>query len=64
MQVGDMIYDSHFKEHGLVVDVTPVAPTSVFHGKGDWCSILYQDGQTVRNIRSWEESIEVISASR
>ena len=59
MQVGDMIYDSHFEEHGLVVDVTPCAI-----GKGDWCSILYQDGQTVHNIRSWEETIEVISESR
>jgi hypothetical protein len=56
MQVGDLIYDSHFEEHGIVVATQPCAV-----GQGDWCAILYQDGQTVENIRSWEETIEVVN---
>lgn len=59
MQLGDLIYDSHFKEHGIVVDSEPMP-----YEDGDWCSILYGDGQKVEGIRSWEETIEVISESR
>ncbi len=55
MKVGDLIYDSHFDEHGLVVAVTEC---------GDWCSILYEDGELVGGLRQWEETIEVISESR
>lgn len=58
MKVGDLIYDSHFEEHGIVVASSPMVDET-----GDWCSILYEDGQMVENIRSWEETIEVVSAS-
>jgi hypothetical protein len=58
MKVGDLIYDSHFKERGLVVAVLSTT------GNDGWCKILYEDGQIVGNIRSWEETIEVISESR
>ncbi len=59
MKQGDLIYDSHFEEHGIVVDTKPVP-----YQCGLWCTILYEDGQTVVGIRSWEETIEVISESR
>ena len=55
MKVGDLIFDSHFDEHGLVVAVTEC---------GDWCSIIYEDGQLVGGISCGETTIEVISESR
>lgn len=55
MQVGDLIYDSHFEEHGIVVNAEPMATEN-----GEWCSILYEDGQLVESIRSWEETIVVL----
>lgn len=59
MKVGDLIYDSHFKEHGIVVEAEPMATEN-----GEWCSILYEDGEFVEGIRSWEETVEVISENR
>ena len=55
MKLGDLIYDSHFGEHGVVVDVEPCEV-----GQGEWCTILYEDGQIGEAIRSWEQTIEVI----
>jgi hypothetical protein len=59
LKVGDLIYDSHFKEHGIVVDSQPIP-----NQHGSWCTIFYEDGQIAEAIRSWEETIEVINASR
>ena len=56
MKLGDLIYDSHFEEHGVVVATEPIP-----YQHGLWCTILYEDGQTVECIRSWEETIEVIN---
>ena len=58
MKLGDLIYDSHFKEHGIVVDAEPMLTED-----GDWCSILYGDGSVVKGIRSWEETVEVVNES-
>ena len=58
MKLGDLIYDSHFKEHGVVVEAKPVP-----YQDGSWCSILYEDGELVEGIRSWEETVEVVSES-
>jgi len=55
MKLGDLIYDSHYEEHGLVVEISE---------SGEWCTIFYGDGQSVTGIREREETIEVISASR
>ena len=57
MKLGDLIYDSHYEERGLVVSVEPSV-------EGEWCTILYENGETVEGIRTWEETIEVISESR
>ena len=59
MKLGDLIYDSHFKEHGVVVEAKPYEI-----GQGEWCTILYEDGEVVGNIRCWESTIEVVSESR
>ena len=59
MKVGDLIYDSHFEEHGIVIEAKPCEIS-----QGEWCTILYEDGSVVASIRSWEESIEVINESR
>ena len=59
MHLGDLIYDSHFKEHGMVIKTEPM-----HNEHGLWCTILYADGQTVEGIRSWEETIEVINENR
>lgn len=55
MKVGDLIYDSHFKEYGIVVDSKPM-----HNQHGSWCTILYEDGQIAEAIRSWEETIESV----
>jgi hypothetical protein len=59
VKLGDLIYDSHFEERGMVVDTKPCG--SGHHG--EWCVILYEDGQLVEGIRSWEETIEVVDES-
>ena len=59
MKLGDLIYDSHFGEHGIVVDAKPSGGF-----EGEWCTILYEDGELVEAIRSWEETIEVVNESR
>ena len=51
MKLGDLIYDNHFNEHGLVVDVSEC---------GTWCSVLYEDGELVEGLRKWEKTIKVI----
>jgi hypothetical protein len=58
MKLGDLIYDSHFKERGLVVK------TEKSSWNETWCTVLYEDGQIVEGIRSHETTIEVINESR
>jgi len=59
MEIGDLIYDSHFKQCGIVV-----LAEHMLTEDGDWCSILYEDDSIVKGIRSWEETIEVINENR
>ena len=58
MKLGDLIYDSHFNENGLVVKVEKESWNEI------WCTVLYEDGQVVKGIRSHEPTIEVISENR
>jgi hypothetical protein len=53
MKVGDLIYDSHFKEYGIVVDSKPM-----HNQHGSWCTILYEDGQ----IAEAKQKTDVINA--
>ena len=55
MKLGDLIYDSHYDEYGLVIEVST---------SGKWCTVFYEDGDSVDGIREWEKTIEVISESR
>ncbi len=58
MKLGDLIYDSHFKEHGLVIEADGEI------GWTTWCTILYEDGEIVEGVRDTEPTIEVINESR
>ena len=51
MKVGDLIYDSHYGQHGLIIEVSAT---------GEFCTVFYEDGQADRGIRPGE--IEVINA--
>jgi len=53
MKVGDLIYDSHYGQYGLVVEVRE---------DGEFCTVLYEDGVPDRSIRPRE--IEVVNEDR
>ena len=52
MKVGDVIYDSHYGQNGMVVKVSEC---------GVFCTVLYSDGIPERGIRLDTPGIEVIS---
>ena len=49
MNVGDLVYDSHYGQYGLVIEITM---------SGEYCTVFYEDGQADNAIRPYE--IEVI----
>ena len=53
MQVGDLIYDSLFGQHGVVIEISDVKK---------YCTILYSDGIVTPGVRRNE--VEVINESR
>jgi len=55
VKVGDLIYDSHYGQRGLVVEISM---------SGEHCTVFYEDGEADDSIHPWEETIEVISESR
>ena len=55
MKLGDVVYDSHYGQHGLVVDMSEC---------GVFCTVLYSDSIPERGIRISENGIEVVSESR
>jgi hypothetical protein len=58
VKVGDLIYDSHYGQRGIVVEVTATPPSF------GYMTIMYEDGVLDRGIRQDEHEIEVISESR
>jgi len=54
MQVTDLIYDSHYGQYGIVIEVSE---------EGIFCTVLYSDGMPERGIRINEPGIEVINES-
>ena len=52
MKLGDVVYDSHYGQNGMVVEVSEC---------GVFCTVLYSDGISERGIRANEPGIEVIS---
>jgi hypothetical protein len=55
MNLGDVVYDSDYGQHGMVVEVSEC---------GEFCTVLYSDGIPDRGIRTNENGIEVISETR
>ena len=55
MKLGDVVYDSHYGQHGMVVDMSEC---------GVFCTVLYSDGRPERGILVNEYGIEVISEAR
>ena len=53
MKVGDLIYDSDYGQHGLIIEISM---------SGEYCTIFYEDGEADNSIRPRE--IEVVSESR
>jgi len=53
MKVGDLIYDSHYGQYGLVVEISMT---------GEYCTVLYEDGVPDHSIRPRE--IEVVNEDR
>ena len=53
MKIGDLIYDSHYGQHGSVIEISM---------SGEFCTVFYEDGVVDHGIRSGE--IEVVNESR
>lgn len=58
MKVGDLIYDSAYGMHGIVVE-----DPSDWNDSTSFITILYEDGEIDKSIRTNDSEIEVISAS-
>ncbi len=52
MKVGDLIYDSHFGQNGLVIEISE---------SSSYMTVLYEDGEASHDIRTTDPEIEVIS---
>jgi len=55
MKVGDLIYDSHYGQNGLVIE-TPE--------NSSYMTVLYADGEVDRGMRTNDPEVEVINESR
>jgi len=53
MKVGDLIYDQHYGQYGLVIEISM---------SGEYCTVFYEDREVDRGIRP--EDIEVINENR
>jgi hypothetical protein len=54
MNVGDLIYDSHYGQNGLVIDISE---------NSSYMTVLYEDGELDRGMRANDPEVEVINAS-
>ena len=55
MKVGDLIYDSHYGQNGLVVEISETS---------SYMTVLYEDGQVDHGMRTNDPEVEVINESR
>lgn len=58
MQVGDLIYDSHYGKHGIVVKIHACSESS------SYMTVLYEDGQSSSSMRTNDPEVEVVNESR
>jgi hypothetical protein len=55
MKVGDLIYDSHYGQNGLVIEVSE---------DSSYMTVLYEDGELDHGMLTNDPEFEVISESR
>ncbi len=55
MKVGDLIYDSHYGQNGLVIEISE---------NSSYMTVLYEDGELDHGMRTNDSEVEVISASQ
>ena len=55
MKVGDLIYDSHYGQNGLVIEISE---------SSSYMTVLYEDGDLDRGVRTNDPEVEVVSENR
>ena len=55
MKIGDLIYDSHYGQNGLVIEISE---------NSSYMTVLYEDGELDRGMRTNDPEVEVIDESR
>ncbi len=55
MKVGDLIYDSHFGQNGLVIEISE---------SSSYMTVLYEDGLIDRSIWTNDPEVEVVNENR
>ena len=55
MKVGDLVFDSHYGQHGLIIEMAGKSNNTSF------LTILYEDGQVDNSMRMNDSEIEVIN---
>tara|TARA_E500000331_G_C16622440_1_gene440726 strand:- start:95 stop:262 length:168 start_codon:yes stop_codon:yes gene_type:complete len=55
VKVGDLIYDSHYGQNGLVVEISAFS---------SYMTVLYEDGELDHGMRTNDPEVEVINEGR
>jgi hypothetical protein len=55
MKLGDLIYDSHYGQSGLVIEISE---------NSSYMTVLYEDGEIDRGMRTNDPEVEVLNESR
>ena len=55
VKVGDLIYDSHYGQNGLVIEISE---------NSSYMTVLYEDGELDHGMRTNDPEVEVISENR
>ena len=53
MKVGDLIYDSHYGQYGLIIEVAGKSNNTAF------VTIMFEDGQIDNSMRTNDPEVEV-----
>ena len=55
VKVGDLIYDSHYGQNGLVIEISE---------NTSYMTVLYEDGELDHGMRTNDPEVEVINENR
>ena len=55
MKVADLIYDSHYGQSGLVIEISE---------NSSYMTVLYEDGELDNGMRTNDPEVEVVNESR